>query len=562
MPYGITKLKRSIRGWIKPVFWALVVIFLIGGAYSFSGPGGRGGGARRQQAGPKQRLSPFVARVNGQEVSRAAYEGTWRQYAQRRDITFARVAKAGAYDELVQMALLQQAAQREKIRVSRQEVDAKRRELVDQQLAPDIAERTALQQQLDKRGITLGQLVQERMQEYPEDAVRRMLQEEKLRDRITNAVSVTDQDLVRSFEEMRVAQIICRAPDMKRKALAAVDAELAKLPSAAAGAKAGAPSGGGPQDQRRVELEAQKAALEQKDWEAEAKKKAEDLLAQLKGGADFGQLARKESDEPTAALGEYTSQWMNLQNAGYFRDVIEAALPLKQAELAGPVKTPIGWHLIRKEASRSALPKDFEQKKQQYRDQFVEQQKSAAWEKYQRELRDTATIQIADPEIKAYEDQLKIGPEAPQLVPLLNEAIAQNPLNVAAMWELATVWKEKQQPAEAIKLLQQALKAMKENPDYTDASVTAGRVHLELGLMLKAQGKKDEALAQLKDAADGILAARGGYDEQMQHEQLRDAFKELGRQDLAAAEQKWLDDYKKQQEQAGAGGQGPLVMPQ
>jgi len=579
MPYGITKMKRYIRGWVKPVFWFLVVIFLIGGAYSFRNPG-TGGRAGRAGGGVQRRQSPVVARVNGHDISRASYEMAWRRYVEHKDITAWSQAKLGFYERLLHDMLLQQAAKRERIRVSGREIEAKRRELVDQELTGAIEERASLQQQLQKKGITLDQLKQQMLESYREDDVRSMLEQQKLEEKIESAVSVTDDDLKRSFEEMRLAHILCSPREMKRKAEAAVDAELAKLPKPPAPAKADAKGVAAAPDPKRVELEARRAALEQQDWDAEAKKKADGLMAQLKGGADFAALAKQESDDQHAAAGDYLIQnpvgngpWLSLQNIYMlaqfgggpelwigFRDIVEAALPLKAGEVAGPVKTAGGWNIIRKEGSRPALPKDFEKSKPQAMSLFVQQQKDAAWLRYQQQLRETAKIDVFDPEVKAYEEERRVGPEAPQLVTLLDQAIGEDPLNVGAMWELATIWKEKGQPAEAIRLLRQALDAMKKAPDFTNASTTSGRVNLELGLLLKAQGQKDEALACLRNAADGILAGQGGYDQEMEHQQLLSAFKELGRADLASAEQKWLNDFRKQQK-AGPGGGGSIVMP-
>lgn len=76
-----------------------------------------------------------------------------------------------------------------------------------------------------------------------------------------------------------------------------------------------------------------------------AKKRAEDLLAQVKGGADFAKLAKENSgDTATAANGG---------DLGYFgkgkmvTEFEEAAFGLKVGEVSQPVRTVFGYHIIK-----------------------------------------------------------------------------------------------------------------------------------------------------------------------------------------------------------------------
>lgn len=76
----------------------------------------------------------------------------------------------------------------------------------------------------------------------------------------------------------------------------------------------------------------------------EAKAKADDLRKQIAGGADFAELARKESDDTVSG-----AQGGDLDTFGRGAMVPEfdqAAFALKQGEVSQPVKTPFGYHLI------------------------------------------------------------------------------------------------------------------------------------------------------------------------------------------------------------------------
>lgn len=84
--------------------------------------------------------------------------------------------------------------------------------------------------------------------------------------------------------------------------------------------------------------------------DAKAKAKAEDLLKQLKGGADFAELAKKNSDDSgpdhksaSAAKGGDLGWLVRGQTVKPFED---AAFSLKPKELSGLVKTQFGYHII------------------------------------------------------------------------------------------------------------------------------------------------------------------------------------------------------------------------
>jgi parvulin-like peptidyl-prolyl isomerase len=78
--------------------------------------------------------------------------------------------------------------------------------------------------------------------------------------------------------------------------------------------------------------------------EEQAKAKADDLRKQLVGGADFAELARKESDDTVSG-----AQGGDLGTFGHGEMVPEfdaAAFALKEGEISQPVKTPFGYHVI------------------------------------------------------------------------------------------------------------------------------------------------------------------------------------------------------------------------
>jgi peptidyl-prolyl cis-trans isomerase C len=92
-------------------------------------------------------------------------------------------------------------------------------------------------------------------------------------------------------------------------------------------------------------------------------KEAQAILAELKMGTDFAELARQKSKDPGAAaeggdLGYFTKDQM-------VPEFSEVAFKLNKGELSDPIKTQFGWHIIRVDDKRSKRPPDFAEVKDQ-----------------------------------------------------------------------------------------------------------------------------------------------------------------------------------------------------
>lgn len=90
-----------------------------------------------------------------------------------------------------------------------------------------------------------------------------------------------------------------------------------------------------------------------------AQARAQDLLARVKKGESFEELAKKNSEDPGSAssggdLGFLSHDQMDKAFA-------EAAFALKKGEVSAPVKTSYGYHLIKVEDIRAGSQKSFEQ---------------------------------------------------------------------------------------------------------------------------------------------------------------------------------------------------------
>ena len=101
--------------------------------------------------------------------------------------------------------------------------------------------------------------------------------------------------------------------------------------------------------------------------EDEAKK----IIAQLKGGADFAQLAKQDSKDPGAAQGGDLG-WF--KKADMLPEFSAAAFALQPGQITEtPVHTQYGWHVIKVEGRRQAPPPTFEQARDQLRQDMIQE---------------------------------------------------------------------------------------------------------------------------------------------------------------------------------------------
>ncbi|MEK6748003.1 MAG: peptidylprolyl isomerase, partial [Pseudomonadota bacterium] len=113
-----------------------------------------------------------------------------------------------------------------------------------------------------------------------------------------------------------------------------------------------------------------------------AKKKVDDLYKQIKKGADFAQLAKKESDDPGSKA--------NGGDLGFFgRGVMDAAFEkaafaLKPGQLSEPVRSRFGYHIIKLEEIRGEKKVSTEDKRAEltaaYRKQAAEKRFAELYE--------------------------------------------------------------------------------------------------------------------------------------------------------------------------------------
>lgn len=119
----------------------------------------------------------------------------------------------------------------------------------------------------------------------------------------------------------------------------------------------------------------------------ESEDEAKKIVARIKGGEDFGKIAKEVSKDPGSGaeggdLGYFTKDRMVPEFA-------EAAFGAKVGDVAGPVKSQFGWHVIKVEDRRTKPVPSLDQVK----DRIAQGLAGKAQGEYIKGLRDAAKVE-------------------------------------------------------------------------------------------------------------------------------------------------------------------------
>jgi peptidyl-prolyl cis-trans isomerase SurA len=124
--------------------------------------------------------------------------------------------------------------------------------------------------------------------------------------------------------------------------------------------------------------------------EAQVRRRLEDMIARLRNGADFAELAKTNSADITAAKGGDLG-WLS---AGDTVPEFERAMDgLKPGEVSGVVQTPFGWHIIQV-IERKTVDVTADHRRMEARQALRDRKSEAAYEDWLRQMRDSAWVEI------------------------------------------------------------------------------------------------------------------------------------------------------------------------
>ncbi|MBW3621945.1 MAG: peptidylprolyl isomerase [Armatimonadetes bacterium] len=282
--------------------------------------------------------------------------------------------------------------------------------------------------------------------------------------------------------------------------------------------------------------------------DAEAKAKAEKVLKEAKQPkADFAALAKKYSSDTGSAERGGDLDWFG--KGQMVPEFDKTVYSMKPGEIAGPVKTQFGYHIIKLEDRR-----------------IGDAVKARLVDEHMKKARKTATVKVNDEVLEG----MRLLNEAEQVADkpkerdrLHREALKHfeaarkedqgNPGIVAMVGEVKKRLynygdkKDKKLRDEAIKELETAVKL-----------TPAPRLRTDLAMLYEDAGKRQEALDQLKKASENAFT-----DKSVRYE-LKSGFERLGEKQLAQEQQKLLEMDMQQMQQGnfnfpgGAPGGAPV----
>lgn len=128
-------------------------------------------------------------------------------------------------------------------------------------------------------------------------------------------------------------------------------------------------------------------------------KEALDILARIKAGEKFEDLAKKYSLDGSKDYGG---------DLGYFTapemvaEFSKAAFALKVGEISQPVKTDFGWHIIKLEDRKLGAAQPYDQVKSAIRNVLLRKKVQETMD----ELRKTAKVEVLDEDLKKYAEDV------------------------------------------------------------------------------------------------------------------------------------------------------------
>jgi peptidyl-prolyl cis-trans isomerase C len=291
----------------------------------------------------------LVATVNGVGISRVEFDRNWEYFLQRSGIPANHADKSGEVDEFRKQVLDR---------------------LVDEELL--FQESTRLRQLAGKESVD-AEVEKARAQFPTAEAFAQALAQNKLTEESLRGVIARNLS-IQGFVEKEVAAAVV-VSDGEGHEFYAGNRDKFEMPEEA--------------HARHILVQVDEKADEKTRQSARAK--ADDLLAQLKGGANFEELARKSSDCSSAPQGGDLGFFAHGQMVPAFD---QAAFALQPGEISGLVETQFGYHIIKLEEKKAAGLVSEPEAGGRIREYLLSQKTEAAVAQRLKTLRDKAKIEL------------------------------------------------------------------------------------------------------------------------------------------------------------------------
>lgn len=289
--------------------------------------------------------STVAARVNGKPITEAQVSDFTTRLgaaaaAEGGGGAAAAPPRADVLEAMINLELLAQAAQKEKVAVSNAEVNAEIDSIKSQYESP-----AAFQEALKQASFTEAKLRAEFRQQL---MAQKLLEKHLTTGLPPDAVEKFYQENVDEFrrpEQVRASHILFRLP-------------------------------------------------EDADREA-VRKRADETLARIKKGEDFDAVAKELSTDPASIENNGDLGFFDREDAP--KAIADTAFSLKKGEVSGVVESPFGLHLIKVTDTRPAGTASLEEVKPEIEKYLLAQQRETQAESFIEELKKGAKIEIVAP---------------------------------------------------------------------------------------------------------------------------------------------------------------------
>lgn len=137
---------------------------------------------------------------------------------------------------------------------------------------------------------------------------------------------------------------------------------------------------------------------------------AQDILAQIKKGGNFEELAKKHSVDAAAAKGGDLG-WFG--KSSMIPDFEKVVFAMKEGEVSGIVKTQYGFHIIKLTGKRPAGTRSFEEAKELIKAKLLPEKQQQIFAKLKDELKKGAKFTINEEVLKGIDVKPAAGQSAP-----------------------------------------------------------------------------------------------------------------------------------------------------
>ncbi|HHX01505.1 MAG TPA: tetratricopeptide repeat protein [Firmicutes bacterium] len=400
----------------KPLIILICVAFLGGALYI---GGSFFGGGRDAYAS--------VATVNGRPITLAALENAYFQEAMYYQMLYGGQLSSSvleriryeAFDILVNNSLIEQELEVRKYKPEQAEIQQELDALVE----------NYGRETLDSYGYTDAEL-----RAY----VTQQLQFKQLVDDLTGEITINDQAVKDSYEQVRASHILIKVESEETEAW----------------------------DHAKTVAEEIRQKLDTMEFEEAARLYSDDSSAS--SGGDLGFIHRGDTVEPFE----------------------QAVFSMEVGEISDLVKTDFGYHIIKVTDKILAEGDEFEAEKESLREQLVEQERIKLFNDWLLGQKGKAEIVILDHQLLAYDYML--NGEYEQAAAAYQKALEENPSNPYLYASLGQAHLYLDQLDEAIAKYEKAV----------ELGPNDGQLHLALASLYMEAGRNDEAITTFLKASE------------------------------------------------------------